>query len=205
MSDCRPSTVPVECWQPQGPACWIRSTDGLPYLGDVLFDTADLAHLELHDALYGTVAHEFAHVLGFGLLWGDLLKEPSLGRSGNRIAGRDTHFAGRAAVAKFNDAGGDTCAGAKVPVENDTAEYGSGALDAHWRESVFGAEMIASLADMGYEVDYSQAQSYLLPTVSSSRKAGPGAIWLIQLRDDIRRKPIRVGNPPELPIPVVVR
>ncbi len=203
--------------------CWIRSTDGLPYLGDVLFDTADLAYLELHDALGGTVAHEFAHVLGFGLLWGDSLKEPSLGPSGNRIAGQDTHFAGRQAVANFNAAGGATYGGAKVPVENDTAEYGIGALDAHWRESVFGAELmttsvviadpaeplsavtIASLADIGYEVDYSQAQSYLLPTALSSRKAGPGAIRLIQLHNDIRRKPIRVANPPELPNPVVVR
>ena len=203
--------------------CWIRSADGLPYLGDVLFDTADLAQLELHDALGGTVAHEFAHVLGFGLLWGDSLREPSLGRSGNRIAGQDTHFAGREAVAKFNAAGGATYAGAKVPVENDTAEYGIGALDAHWRESVFGAELmttsvviadppeplsavtIASLADIGYEVDYSQAQSYLLPAAVSSRKAGPSAIRLIQLHNDIRRKPIRVADPPELPKSIVVR
>ena len=203
--------------------CWIRSADGLPYLGDVLLDTADLASLELHDALGGTAAHEIAHVLGFGLLWDDLLKEPSLGRSGNRVSGQDTHFDGQGAVAKFNDAGGDTYAGAKVPVENDAAEYGIGALDAHWRESVFGAEMmttsvvvadaaeplsavtIASLADLGYEVDYSQAQSYLLPTAVSSRIAGAGAIRLIQLRNDIRRKPIRVGDPPELPIPVIAR
>lgn len=203
--------------------CWIRSADGLPYLGDVLFDTADLAYLEMHDALAGTVAHEFAHVLGFGLLWGESLREPSLGRSGNRIAGQDTHFAGRQAVAHFNAAGGATYAGAKVPVENDTAEYGSGALDAHWRESVFGAEMmttavvvadppeplsavtIASLADLGYAVDYSQAQSYQLPSALSSRKAGPGAIRPMQLRDDIRRKPIRVANPRELPNPVVIR
>ena len=198
--------------------CWIRSADGLPYLGDVLFDTADLASLELHDALGGTAAHEIAHVLGFGLLWDHLLKEPSLGRPG-----QDTHFDGQEAVAKFNEAGGDTYAGAKVPVENDTSEYGIGALDAHWRESVFGAEMmttsvviadppeplsavtIASLADLGYEVDYSQAQSYLLPTAVSSRRAGAGAIRLMQLRNDIRRKPIRVGDPPELPIPVIAR
>ena len=203
--------------------CWIRSDDGLPYLGDVLFDTADLAQLELHDALGGTVAHEIAHVLGFGLLWGDSLKEPSLGRSDNRIASQDTHFAGPEAVAKFDAAGGNTYVGAKVPVENDTAVYGSGALDAHWRESVFGAEMmttsvviadppeplsavtIASLADLGYEVDYSQAQSYLLPAAVSSRKAGPGALRLIQLHNDIRRKPIRVGDPPESPAPVIVR
>ena len=198
--------------------CWIRSADGLPYLGDVLFDTADLASLELHDALGGTAAHEIAHVLGFGLLWDDLLKEASLGRPG-----QDTHFDGQEAVAKFDEAGGDTYAGAKVPVENDTTEYGIGALDAHWRESVFGAEMmttsvvvadapeplsavtIASLADLGYEVDYSQAQSYLLPTAVSSRLAGAGAIRLMQLRNDIRKKPIRVGDPPELPIPVIAR
>ena len=67
------------------------------------------------------------------------------------------------------------------------------------------AVTIASLADLGYAVDYSQAQSYRLPSALSSRKAAPGTIRLMQLRDDIRTKPIRVANPRELPTPVIAR
>ena len=131
--------------------------------------------------------HQMAHVLGFGLLWDEepwtaeqLLRAPSLG-----APGADSHFAGSRAVGAFDAAGGGTYDGAKVPVENDTARYGAGALDLHWRESVFeskpqstfelmtptlrsaGARLSAvtveSLADLGYRVDPAQAESYRLP------------------------------------------
>ena len=100
------------------------------------------ATLEQSGVLYDTVLHEIAHVLGFGLgsLWDRLLREPS----GARVSGQDTHFRGEAAVAAFDRAGGTSYAGRKVPVENDTSRYGRGALDTHWRESVFGAELMTT-------------------------------------------------------------
>ena len=126
--------------------CRLRMENNLPYLGDVLFDTADLLSMEQAGVLSDTALHEIAHVLGFGLgpLWDGLLEEPSVGSFGARVSGRDTHFRGTAAVAAFDRAGGTSYAGEKVPVENDSSRYGRGALDTHWRESVFGAELMTT-------------------------------------------------------------
>ena len=188
--------------------CGLREESHLPYLGDVTFDTADLRFLEQNGALYGTALHEIAHVLGFGLelLWDGLLREPSVSRSRASIPGRDTHFSGAAAVAAFDRVGGTSYAGKKVPVENDTSRYGRGALDTHWRESVFGAELmttavviedgaeplsevtIAALEDLGYQVDYRRAQPYRLPPATSLRQSAR----VIHLYHDVRQGPVRV-------------
>ena len=98
----------------------------------------------------------------------------------------DTHFSGELAIAAFNRAGGASYRGAKVPVENDTARY-PGAEDSHWRESVFGDELmtggvrgvrgtfeplsrvtVASLADLGYAVNYAAADAFRLPRPGSA-------------------------------------
>ena len=188
--------------------CGVRAEDRLPYLGDVTFDTADLASMEQAGVLGDTASHEIAHVLGFGLgsLWDALLEEPSGGSFGAVISVPETHFRGAAAVAAFDRAGGTSYAGRKVPVENDTSRYGRGALDTHWRESVFGAELmttavviadgaeplsevtIAALEDLGYQVDYRRAQRYRLPPATSLRQTAQ----VIHLYNDIRQGPIRV-------------
>ena len=191
--------------------CRVRRGSGLPYLGDVLFDTADLPSMEQAGVLRDTALHEIAHVLGFGLgsLWDGLLREPSVGPSGARVPGQDTHFRGEAAIAAFNRVGGTSYAGEKVPAENDTRRYGRGALDTHWRESVFGAELmttavviedgseplsevtIAALKDLGYEVDPNRAQRYRLPPAMSLRQAARDGVRVIHLYDDVRQGPIR--------------
>ena len=188
--------------------CRVRKENDLPYLGDVLFDTADLQSMEQAGVLGDTALHEIAHVLGFGLgpLWDGLLEEPSVGSFGAGVSGQDTHFRGAAAVAAFDRAGGTSYAGSKVPVENDTSRYGRGALDTHWRESVFGAELmttavviadgpeplsevtIAALEDLGYQVDYRRAQRYRLPPAISLRQSAR----TIHLYNDVRQGPIRV-------------
>ena len=188
--------------------CRVRKENDLPYLGDVLFDTADLLSMEQAGVLGDTALHEIAHVLGFGLgpLWDGLLEEPSAGSLGAGVSGQDTHFRGAAAVAAFDRVGGTSYGGRKVPVENDTRRYGRGALDTHWRESVFGAELmttavviadgpeplsevtIAALEDLGYQVDYRRAQRYRLPPATSLRQSAR----VIHLYNDIRQGPIRV-------------
>ena len=187
--------------------CRVRMESKLPYLGDVKFDTADLQTLEQSGVLYDTALHEIAHVLGFGLgsLWDGLLLEPSVG---SRIPERDTHFRGEQAIAAFDAVGGSAYAGAKVPVENDTGRYGRGALDTHWRESVFGEELmttavvladgseplslvtVAALEDLGYQVDRSKAQPYQLPSVSSLRQTASDPARVVHLRNDVRKGPI---------------
>ena len=176
--------------------CERRSVEdgGLPFLGSVTFDADDLAPLEQYDMLEPMAAHQMAHVLGFGLLWDEepwatqrLLREPSLG-----APGADTHFAGTRAVAAFEAAGGEAYRDAKVPVENNTIRYGAGALDVHWRESVFkskasssfelmtptllptGAKLsavtIESLADLGYRVNPAAAENYRLPSSARAQE-----------------------------------
>ena len=87
------------------------------------------------------ILHEMGHVLGFGTIWSDLslLADPSLS------GGTDPHFTGAQAIAAFNAIGGATyIASAKVPVED---MGGEGTADAHWRESVFGNELMTGFVE----------------------------------------------------------
>ncbi|OYW18338.1 MAG: hypothetical protein B7Z55_10795, partial [Planctomycetales bacterium 12-60-4] len=142
-----------------------RAGSQLPYHGTIQFDSADLAGMESDGTLRDVVLHEIGHVLGIGTLW----------QSRGLLAGAGTSnsgFIGPHAVAEYNAlTGGHAIA---VPVEN---AGGSGTRDAHWRESIFGSELmtgyvgpgvnlplsrmtIASLADLGYQVDMSAADPY---------------------------------------------
>lgn len=169
-------------------------------LGAIQLDEIDVGRMEANGVLLPVVVHEMAHVLGFGTTWDehDLIADPSL--PANPIA--DTRFTGRLARAAFDAAGGTGyTGGAKVPVQSGAR---SGSSDAHWRESVFVDELmtpfvggghalslitIESLADMGYGVDLTRAESYTLP---GSRPAGmrTGSGPVVYLGDDILRRPI---------------
>ena len=209
--------------------CLMRDPGWLPYIGTVTIDTADLPEMEDNGVLGKLVAHEIAHALGFGIIWDRLppggppfLQQPSIGRGLSEVAGRDTHFTGPAAVAAFDAVGGDTYAGgAKVPVENDTVRYGIGALDGHWRESVFGHELMTSslsiepgmreplsavtigaLEDLGYTVDYSAAEAYTLP--ATRRTGSAGTSQALHLLGDIRRSPPRLEEPVDRSFDVIL-
>lgn len=178
--------------------CLIRENTSLPVAGVMFFDLADLggAHLE------ATIVHEMAHVIGFGTLWEHLglLANPA---SGN--GGQDTHFRGGAAIEAFRSVGGDGyTGGGLVPVQH---QGGEGVWNGHWREFVFGPELmtpfpdagvnplsvvsIASFVDVGYEgVDPSVADDYALP-LRLHADAAPGAI---DLGGDVLRTPLAVVN-----------
>ena len=195
-------------------------------IGDVTLDTADLGRFGT-TVLRHLVVHEMAHALGFGTTfqWDALLRNPATGYvpgSGQPVL-PDTHFAGPSAATAFNEIGGASYTGAKVPVENDTDEYGPGALDGHWRETVFDTELItasistdanaseplskvtiAAMADLGYSVDYTEAESYTLPSGSQSRlRSARAAEDEIHVGDDIRRGPTVVAELPDQHIPVI--
>ena len=134
----------------------------------------------------------------------NLLQDPSLPNN----PGADTHFLGQLAIRAFDAAGGKGYAGAKVPVENG-AELGSS--DSHWRESVFGDELMTpyltgdsqplslitteSLYDLGYETDPKAADDYTLSSAGMMGMAIPvGPV--IDLSNDILRIPVRVVEIP---------
>ncbi len=142
------------------------AADGLPRAGLMRFDSADVAGLMLDGRFVQVVEHEMAHVLGVGTMWSSRSLISGSGTS-------DPRFTGSNAVTEWRALGGT----GDVPVE---ANGGSGTADAHWRESVFASELmtgwlnwgtnpisrltIASLADLGYQVDLSQADGYTLPS-----------------------------------------
>ena len=184
--------------------CWTRIAGGLPSYGFMSFDAADIGRLERIGVLDEVVLHEMAHVLGFvGFIWEDfgLLRNPA-----SEGTSPDTHFSGSLAIAAFNKAGGSGYTGAKVPVENTVA----GGMNDHWRQTVLGDELmtgllsvartnrplsaitIQSLADLGYKVDLTAADSYRLPAAGAALADDPGN--LIPYGDDIWRGPIVVED-----------
>lgn len=183
--------------------CWIRDVGDLTILGAMQFDTDDLEMLEADGFLSNVILHEMGHVLGIGTLWGiqGLLADPSLPPN----SGSDPHFTGSQGVAAFDDIGGATyVAGAKVPVENSG---GQGTADSHWRESVFGNELmtgfigagqsplsivtLASLADQGYGVNFGAADSYNLLLALRAFGEQPK----LRLEEEVMRGPIRRVDP----------
>jgi hypothetical protein len=144
----------------------LRRSSRLPVHGTMQFDTADLASLEASGQLYDVVLHEMGHVLGFGTIWQSLGLLAGAGTT-------DPRFLGAQATAEYNALFGTSAT--SVPVEGLPA--GPGTRDGHWRESVFGNEImspyisgtpnpisrvtVASLADLGYTVNLSAADPYV--------------------------------------------
>ncbi|MFO7586551.1 MAG: DNRLRE domain-containing protein [Gemmatimonadota bacterium] len=98
----------------------------------------------------------------------------------------DTHFAGAAARAAFDALGGTVYEFAKVPVEGGYTPERVGAIDGHWRGTVFRNELmepgggtalsavtIGAMEDIGYEVDHSVADPVSLRLTDFHVLPGP--------------------------------
>ncbi len=151
--------------------CYVRSDNGLPVVGHLKLDAADLRQMETHGTIDDVVLHEIGHVLGIGTLWPD----------NGLLQGRGTDdpmFIGANAISAYRAIGGTLAA---VPVENTGGE---GTRDGHWRESVFGNELmtgwvsaggnplsaltIGSLIDLGYGATTSAATGYTFASRSNT-------------------------------------
>ena len=193
--------------------CLIRAATSLPIYGRMTFDAADIGRLETRD-LEEIILHEMGHVLGIGLIWSrlGLLRNPA-----SATSRPDTHFTGPLTIAAFDEAGGTSYRGAKVPVENTG---GQESRNSHWRESVLALEAmtprqhlgvadplsaitIQSLADLGYEVDATLAEPYRLPSADMARaiEAAPS----IPYGDDIWRGPLVVVDPTGRTVRIIPR
>ncbi len=184
----------------QAGPCFLHSVGLLPAIGQMTFDVADLDGIEAAGLLSDVVLHEMGHVLGYGTLWSDLglLQDPS------SLGGLDPYFNGPLAIASFDSLGGSGHVGAKVPVED---QGGPGTADAHWREATFENEImtgfvnagfnplsavsIASMADIGYAVDYATADPYVIAFPFRVDRARPQ----VHLKNDIAAGPITVLPP----------
>jgi hypothetical protein len=151
----------------------------LPAKGVMSFDVADLARLAADGTLVDVLTHELGHVLGFGTTW----------RHKALISGETSYnptFAGAAAMAEYQALRGGGRP-RRVPVENTG---GPGARCGHWREALFPHELmaratwatgtggmplsrltVASLADLGYQVDLEAADFYTLPELVWAEEA----------------------------------
>ena len=148
----------------------------LPVKGIMSFDTADLKDMQTDGTLKDVITHEMGHVIGVGTIWErkGLLKDAGL---------NTVRFVGKNARREYGKLLKKKAA--DVPVENTG---GPGTADGHWRESVFRNELmsgfiaapdnplsrltVASLQDMGYEVDLAKAEPYKLPDLFAVAAAG---------------------------------
>lgn len=177
--------------------CWIQPGFVFPSIGVMELDEANVGLLTAAQ-LEMTVLHELHHVLGVGTLW----------ESPNHllIQGAGTSnpvYLGAAGNAQYFSSGGTSPAG--IRIENTGGE---GTQDAHWRESLFGNELltgglnnglnplsafsIMSLADFGYAVSTAGADPYAIPM--GALRTAQQSVAPVQLRE-ILIKPIYVVGP----------
>lgn len=150
---------------------------GLPYLGEMVMNTA-YANLP---GIYDTVVHELAHALGFAPpLW------TQLGLIGGTVA--DPRFLGANATREFNSIFSSAATG--VPLY-EQGTPGDGSYGSHWRDSVFGNESMVSasdpavtnipvsritvghFADIGYFVNYAAADTFTPPSARGFTETQP--------------------------------
>jgi hypothetical protein len=158
----------------QAGPCFVRSDNSLPVIGHLKLDAADLGAMERAGTIDDVVLHEIGHVLGIGTLWG--MKGLISGAGGT-----DPYFTGTHALSAYRTLGGGA---AGAPIENTG---GQGTRDGHWRESVFGNELmtgyiggipnplstltIASLQDLGYGAAPGAANGYTMGGTSGGVSA----------------------------------
>lgn len=140
----------------------------------MVLDSSDIHRMYIDGILADVVMHEIAHILGFGTLWADLGLIQGLGTNNPEFIGTNAMHE-YAILRRSNQL-------VPVPIEN---QGGPGVRDCHWRESVFGSELmtsyvgdqghpisrltIASLKDIGYQVDLNSADSYNLKQDSENK------------------------------------
>jgi len=135
--------------------------------GMMKFDAADFPSLASGGNIQEVITHEMLHVLGSGTLW-ETDRALITGKGG-----ADPRFLGNLARQSCVAFGGTVSCASSVPLENTG---GTGTRDFHWRESVFGTELmtgflnpgvnplssmtIASMADLGFVVNNSDNDAF---------------------------------------------
>ncbi len=158
-----------------------------------------------------TIVHEMAHVIGIGTLWTDQdLVDENYSTNPPRVPGGlpnpnyNPGFTGVQTVGEYNKlltAIGEEGKATVVPIANSG---GPGNFNGHWRELVFGTEImtpfadgaeqlsrmtVASLQDLGYTVNRNVSlidSSYVLPpppVAAQMKQIKPNQVTYEELRD----------------------
>lgn len=148
-----------------------RAGNFLPYHGVMEFDTADIALMTADGSFPSVILHEMGHVLGIGTIWDQRGLLLNGGSANPRFTGVQATWAHNLIT---------TATDADVPVENTG---GGGTADSHWRESIYGSELMtgyagpgsvlplsrltaASLADLLYQVNIARVDAFTIPLVA---------------------------------------
>jgi hypothetical protein len=189
----------------QAGPCGVRQLPSrriVPEVGRMAFDSADMALMVSRGILTTVVTHEMGHVLGIGTLWS---AADNAGVALARQTGSDPRFFGNGATLAsagvgltFSSLGlSGTAALESVPLENTG---GSGTAGSHWRESVFGNELmtgfvnngsnplslvtVQAMADMGYVVATSAAEQFgtvfSTPAITYAELFGASAVRIAE-------------------------
>lgn len=152
----------------------------LPVTGIMEFDIGDLNRMEFDGSLLNVIIHEMGHVLGIGTLWNMKGLLQGSGTSNPIITGTN-------AMREFA-----TLIGSAGPIPVPAANTGGpGTREGHFRESIFGNELmtgyldpginpisrltVGALQDLGYQVDYDSADPFSLPSALELAMMGIGA------------------------------
>jgi hypothetical protein len=151
----------------QAGPCYTRgAADNRTAIGIMEFDIDDLTSLSAGGSLQDVITHEMLHVVGVGSFWNN--EGLLTGYNTSTVA-----YTGTGGIAGCRETGGTTSCATAVPVENTG---GSGTANSHWREAVFGGELmtgyanagpmplsimtVRSLGDIGYTINTSAADLY---------------------------------------------
>jgi Leishmanolysin len=180
----------------QAGPCYSRSITKLTTVGEMEFVDTQMDGLLKANQLTDTVMHEMGHILGLGTHWQVLnLTANALGGS---LCGTDPQYIGANAIREYRALGGT----GNIKLEN---LYGPGTCEGHWKESIFGTELmtgflnggvpnplsrmtLASMQDLGYSIDLSKADSYTIPaagTASVSIRAGKNDLIVTRPVDQV--------------------
>jgi Leishmanolysin len=183
--------------------CAVSGRDTLPIISQIELDRDDIYSMEVQGILQGVITHEIGHALGF---------TPGTYTPRNLAGGgtTDPYFSGATARAEFAKHGA-WYTGTTVPLEN---RNGNGPNDPHWRYEVFRDElMVGEIAvglrtplstitlgyfqDLGYEVDFSVADSYEVTPLFGD---GSRLLPKVNLANDLRTL-----VPPAVLMPLIER
>ncbi len=161
--------------------CLARDTGLLPVVGVMFLDLDDLDVLEAQGQLGDVVTHEMAHVMGFGETYWRLK-----GLFGSAPPGTAS-FLGSSARAAYSAIVPDLVTVLEPPIE---LGFGPGTRFSHWRESVFGSELmtgfadgvnplsavtVAAMRDIGYQANDAIADSFTLAGAIATAARAPVA------------------------------